>query len=772
MGKRKASTDGEVFLLPFECMPKYAVAGQIAPRDQDEDAGLRCFRSLEIEASVESSAQCRGKLGNGGHLLRRYVVDLREFVLLRPPSNESPPYVGRIVRLYCRMAESAKPRARVQWYYRPSDLLLEKPHRIYAEDEVLETPHFGDVEADTIVGRCTVTDYQQYAQLVSRPLNVFAKPLFDDASHAVDGADDDAKSTDSIFGDNYASASTRLFCRDYYDACADAVATSAFDDPDADPTAEIAEQGVGEESEESARIAVDEVPSSSDDSVDSDAEVDFEEGAVTGTRRRRQRRRMPVLASPPNRKGVRNEQHGAFQFCLPSDIGIGAELPCREQEKLQVRTFVETAIRESVDGRRGGDRCLYISGVPGTGKTATVREVMGSLQKLMEDGSLPGFTVVEVNGMSLPDPNLVYSELYAAVVGQRGVAPSRAAHLLERRFDSNSRSLTASFRPSSLTGAAGAREKGKCVILVLDEMDVLVSRKQQLLYDLLEWPTRPNSRLAVIGIANTMDLPERLLPRLKSRMGNSRLVYSPYTTNQIMEILDLRLKGSVMAFEQSAKRLVAAKVAAVSGDVRRAFDICRCATEIAEEEYAFLDASDSAADKRNDGESKRIRKPSRKSVAESPGRSSPKVVTVAHVNSAVARISGDSQSSVLRNLSIYERLLLVSVLNLARSMGTFDIDVSSSLAAVFAQCRSIVIDHHSLFPAGPPTTDELRACVARLSSQRVIIVERAAKPLFSRVIVNLSPEDCSFALMDDPIASAALHQKRNLRYAEANAASI
>jgi hypothetical protein len=51
-------------------------------------------------------------------------------------------------------------------------------------------------------------------------------------------------------------------------------------------------------------------------------------------------------------------------------------------------------------------------------------------------------------------------------------------------------------------------------------------------------------------------------------------------------------------------------------------------------------------------------------------------------------------------------------------------------------------------------------------------VERAAKPLFSRVIVNLSPEDCSFALMDDPIASAALHQKRNLRYAEANAASI
>jgi hypothetical protein len=44
-------------------------------------------------------------------------------------------------------------------------------------------------------------------------------------------------------------------------------------------------------------------------------------------------------------------------------------LPCREAEYDQVRAYVEGAIRE------GTGACVYISGVPGTGKTATVHEV-------------------------------------------------------------------------------------------------------------------------------------------------------------------------------------------------------------------------------------------------------------------------------------------------------------------------------------------------------------------------------------------------------------
>ena len=49
----------------------------------------------------------------------------------------------------------------------------------------------------------------------------------------------------------------------------------------------------------------------------------------------------------------------------------------------------------------------------------------------------------------------------------------------------------------------------------------------QVLYNLFEWPTKTRSRLAVIGVANTMDLPERLLPRIASRLG-SRCVHESF----------------------------------------------------------------------------------------------------------------------------------------------------------------------------------------------------------------------------------------------------
>lgn len=51
--------------------------------------------------------------------------------------------------------------------------------------------------------------------------------------------------------------------------------------------------------------------------------------------------------------------------------------------------------------------CMYISGVPGTGKTATVHEVIRSIEERQED--LPEFQFVEVNGMKLTEPAQAYS---------------------------------------------------------------------------------------------------------------------------------------------------------------------------------------------------------------------------------------------------------------------------------------------------------------------------------------------------------------------------
>merc|ERR1719330_1574324 len=79
-----------------------------------------------------------------------------------------------------------------------------------------------------------------------------------------------------------------------------------------------------------------------------------------------------------------------------------------------------------------------------------------------------------------------------------------------------------------------------------------------------------------------MDLPERLLPRVASRFGIVRVDYEPYNRDQILQILGERLKlhGAGGSFALTALRLCAARVAAGSGDIRKALQLCRRAMEV------------------------------------------------------------------------------------------------------------------------------------------------------------------------------------------------
>lgn len=63
----------------------------------------------------------------------------------------------------------------------------------------------------------------------------------------------------------------------------------------------------------------------------------------------------------------------------------------------------------------------------------------------------------------------------------------------------------------------------------------------------------------IAGIANTMDLPEKLLPRISSRMGIQRLCFGPYNYRQLQEIITSRLKG-IDAFEEQAIEFASRKV--------------------------------------------------------------------------------------------------------------------------------------------------------------------------------------------------------------------
>lgn len=62
--------------------------------------------------------------------------------------------------------------------------------------------------------------------------------------------------------------------------------------------------------------------------------------------------------------------------------------------------------------------------------------------------------------------------------------------------------------------------------MIMDELDQLVTKKQTVMYNFFNWPMKPQSNLIVIAIANTMDLPERILSnKISSRLGKCWLMY-------------------------------------------------------------------------------------------------------------------------------------------------------------------------------------------------------------------------------------------------------
>jgi origin recognition complex subunit 1 len=204
------------------------------------------------------------------------------------------------------------------------------------------------------------------------------------------------------------------------------------------------------------------------------------------------------------------------------------KLQCREKERSQIDSFLREFLRDA----NGDGRLLYISGMPGTGKTATVREAaarvghgrpgnavartepraehrrppggdrvvrgthrsgLGStlsvqvVSALRADGA--AFDFVDINGMCLPHATHAYSVLWKFLSRAR---PERVSH------ESAARKLEAFFTARAARDAE-ADDDHPYTIVLLDELDFMVTRTQAVLYNLFEWPSRSRSRLAIIG---------------------------------------------------------------------------------------------------------------------------------------------------------------------------------------------------------------------------------------------------------------------------------
>lgn len=322
---------------------------------------------------------------------------------------------------------------------------------------------------------------------------------------------------------------------------------------------------------------------------------------------------------------------------------VPASLPGREKEFATVYKYLHDAITD------GTGTCIYIAGTPGTGKTATVREVVAQLNNAVLDEELDDFNFVEINGMKVTDPHQSYSLLWEALKGDR-VSPSHALDLLTHEFS----------HPSP--------RRIPCVVL-MDELDQLVTKNQSVMYNFFNWPQLRHSRLIVLAVANTMDLPERTLSnKISSRLGLTTITFPGYDHKQLMSIITSRLQGVPGDIvDPDAIQFAARKVAVVTGDARRALDICRRAVEIAEKQ---AQQADGGSDGDDDAALSPANTPSKKS--RNPATTTHPRVTISTIKQAIHEATSSPLCQHLRSLPLSSKLFLAALLARVRRTGVAD----------------------------------------------------------------------------------------------------
>ncbi|WOL11678.1 origin of replication complex subunit 1-like [Canna indica] len=331
-------------------------------------------------------------------------------------------------------------------------------------------------------------------------------------------------------------------------------------------------------------------------------------------------------------------------------------LPCRTREMEEITAFVKGAI----SGDHCLGRCLYIHGVPGTGKTMCVLSAMRNLKSEVDAGTLRPYTFVEINGLKVASPENIYKVIYEALSGHR-VGWKKALHLLNECFSNGS----------------GVHK---------DER-----------------------------IANTLDLPEKLLPRISSRMGIQRLCFGPYTYQQLQEIISSRLNG-LDAFEEQAVEFASRKVAAMSGDARRALEICRRAAEIVDyqlKQSLLSGRSSSSLDNSFGGK---------------------QLVGMTDIEDAIHEVFQAPHIQMMKTSSKLAKIFLVAMVHQLYRSGLSETTFEKLFTTVVSLCSSN--------GEVSPVCDALMKVGCKLGESRIILCEEATKHRLQKLQLNV-PRDRS-----------------------------
>ena len=254
-------------------------------------------------------------------------------------------------------------------------------------------------------------------------------------------------------------------------------------------------------------------------------------------------------------------------------------LPCRENEQKIIYHYIIEGLETN-----GNYNSLYIAGMPGTGKTACVKRVLRILEDEIKEQKknqyknkfpskiIPKFRILFLCGNDYPIISRLYKVIYNFIFSSKNKVNSKKyPQLLENFFlQRENVELTSLNDPSN-----------SHIILIIDEIDFIINYNKTILYNIFNWTTFEKSKLIVISISNTLNLANNLPKKIKSRMGENKLMFKPYSKEQLIKIIES--KGiEYKNFEEDAIKLSCMKVAAINGDLRRIIQILARAKEIYE----------------------------------------------------------------------------------------------------------------------------------------------------------------------------------------------
>ncbi|ONM36344.1 cell division control protein 6 homolog isoform X1 [Zea mays] len=234
-----------------------------------------------------------------------------------------------------------------------------------------------------------------------------------------------------------------------------------------------------------------------------------------------------------------------------------SELVCRDNELRRVLEFCEACVEQEKAGS------LYVCGCPGTGKTLSINKIKDSL--VCWGNETPD--ALTINCTNLANTSDIFGKMLETFQNRKkGRNKLSPLHQLQSMF-SNKDSAPR-----------------RMMLVIVDEIDYLITRDRAVLHDLFMLTTCPFSRCILIGIANAIDLADRFLPKLESLNCKPLVVtFRAYSKDQISDIVKHRLKVlEYDVFEPLALEFCARKVAAASGDMRKALGVCRSAVEVLE----------------------------------------------------------------------------------------------------------------------------------------------------------------------------------------------